>query len=89
MKRRDFIGLVGGCAAAPILARAQQTLPVVGVLSSGSQKAYAGFMAEFYRGLADARFIEGRNVAFEARWADGQFDQLPAFAAIWCIGKSP
>ena len=81
MKRRQFIGLVGGCAGLPIFARAQQALPVVGVLSSGSRNAYAGFMAEFYRGLAGANFVEGRNVAFESRWADGQFDQLPAFVA--------
>ena len=80
MRRREFVGLFAGLAF-PIFARAQQALPVVGVLSSGSQKAYAGLMAEFYRGLADANFVDGRNVAFESRWADGQFDQLPAFAA--------
>lgn len=81
MKRWEFIGLVGGCVGFPIFARAQRALPVVGVLSSGSQRAYAGFMTAFYHGLADANFFEGRNVAFESRWADGQFDQLPTFAA--------
>jgi putative ABC transport system substrate-binding protein len=83
MRRRDFIALLGGAAAAwPLAARAQQgALPIVGVLYSGGP----GFDGERWRalrqGLGDAGYVEGRNVAIEYSWADNRYDRLPALAA--------
>lgn len=83
MRRRQFIILVGGAAAAawPLAARAQQsTTPVVGFLSSGADRAFAPMVAGFIRGLNEAGFTEGQNVAVEYRWAEGEYDRLPAMA---------
>jgi putative tryptophan/tyrosine transport system substrate-binding protein len=83
MRRREFITLIGGAAAGPLTARAQQALvPVVGFLGVSSlAKTGGGVLLDFKRELAETGFVEDRNVAIEYRWADDHYDRLPALAA--------
>ena len=81
MRRRDFITLLGGAAAWPLAAWAQQKLPLIGWLSSGSAEGYVEELAAFRRGLGENGYVEGRSVAIEYRWAEGHYERLSALAA--------
>jgi putative ABC transport system substrate-binding protein len=99
VKRREFITLLGGAAAWPAAASAQQSaMPVIGILASVSPAPYASYIAAVKEGLRQTGYVEGRNVAIEYRWAEGQYDRLPqqaielvdrGIAVIVLVGGGP
>jgi len=81
LRRREFIALLGGAVAWPVVAHAQKTIPVIGFMSSASAAPFAHLVAAFRDSLKATGFVEGQNVAIEFRWADGQYDRLQMIAA--------
>src|SRR5262249_41581843 len=81
LRRREFIAILGGAAAWPIATRAQRPVtPLIGFLGTTSPDANAEVVSRIKLGLAETGFVELRNVRFEYRWANGQYDRLPALA---------
>ena len=80
IRRRDFIALAGGATVWMASAHAQ-AMPVIGYLGSESPERYGSRLSAFREGLAEAGYVEGRSVAIEFRWAEGEYDKLPALAA--------
>jgi putative tryptophan/tyrosine transport system substrate-binding protein len=81
IERRKFLATLGGAAAWPLAARTQLAMPVIGFLNTGTREGFAHLLAAFHQSLNQAGFIEGRNVAIEYRWAEGQYDRLAELAA--------
>jgi len=82
MKRREFIGLLGGATAWPLASRAQQAaIPTIGFLHTGIADRYTNYVAGLRQGLAEAGYVEGQNIAIEFRWANNQHERLSELAA--------
>jgi putative ABC transport system substrate-binding protein len=81
MKRRTFIAGLGSAAAWPVVARAQQAVPVIGFLGAQSGESSKGFIVRFLQSLKEAGYVEGQNVMVEYRYAENEFDRLPPLAA--------
>jgi putative tryptophan/tyrosine transport system substrate-binding protein len=81
LKRRDFVTLIGGAALMPFMARAQQAMPVIGLLNGTSAEKYEPQVAAFRQGLKESGFVDGENVTIEYRWAEGDYSRLAALAA--------
>ena len=83
MRRREFLGVLSGAAAAwPLAARAQQpAMPLIGLLDSAPPDVQTNLLRSFRQGLNETGYVEGRNVAIEYRWSDGQYDRVPDLAA--------
>ena len=81
MKRREFIAALGGAAAWPLVARGEQSVPLVGFLNTQSPKGFAHYVAAFRQGLQETGFVEGTNVTIEYRWGEGDYGRLPALVA--------
>jgi putative tryptophan/tyrosine transport system substrate-binding protein len=89
MRRREFIAALGAAAAWPQVANGQRpATPVIGVLSGGSPETFATFQAPLREGLAEVGFVEGKNLAFDYRWAQGHFERLPGLA-VGLVGLGP
>jgi putative ABC transport system substrate-binding protein len=85
MRRREFITLLGGAAAWPLAAHAQQpAMPVVGFLGSTSLAGREGHIAALHTGLGEVGYVDGRNVSIDFRWADNRYDRLPG---LWTISS--
>jgi putative ABC transport system substrate-binding protein len=81
MSRREIMAALGTAAAWPLVAHAQQAMPVVGFVNGGSTETSAPYVAAFRKGLSEAGYVEGRNVTVEYHWLDGQYDRMPALMA--------